>query len=42
MEFTLKQFAENTGLAMSQHVSAKAFISDAVLLHEIGDWDCIF
>lgn len=42
MEFTLKQFAENTSLAMSQHVGARTFISDAVLLCEIGAWDCIF
>lgn len=42
MGFTLKQFAENTSLAMSQHVAARAFISDVVLLCEIGAWDCIF
>lgn len=42
MEFALKQFTENTSLAMSQHVGARAFISDAVLLCEIGAWDCIF
>lgn len=41
MEFSLKQFADNTSLAMSQYVGARAFISDAVLLHEIGAWDCI-
>lgn len=32
MKSTLKQFPENTSLALSQHVGARAFIPDAVLL----------
>lgn len=42
MEFALKRLAENTSLAMGQHVGARALISHGVLLCEIGAWNYIF